>query len=1272
MSRDGSVSSVDFWFKIRLLIGSEVVPLASEVVVGSDAAQDGTSKGFLFRLDLGPDDPPVQINLGDLVSLIEEKLGAGTGALQGSNGADTLQQLFPAQVGGNTLNGGNQTLLLLRAFELNSVGSPKLFRIAADVGSTDPTVGILALPPAVASWLSIDNLAMSFAATSVPGPPAIVGGGDAAGSSNGTQPVPPGTTTETPSGTQVELTVGLNVLLGGIPVALAASIKDGVYTFGGSIQSATLPLAQFLSQLASQFGVDVQLPAELNLDVGIKYVAGQVVHTPKTADKPGATQVAASGAFDVTIAGTRYKIQSFAAADLGNGTTGTPFVVGAAIGTDLAFAQLPLVGQVPGLNELTLKQLGFSYSNAVAGAVPPPFQFPYVTGNPNPLYTRSDAAAPEAQVYTITSTPSPGGIQLSTGGFSVTAALVNSTTGATLDNFALPLSMPSLPPPADQRALPADQPAAVPFTGPSTTTSPPAGPIHWVSVNKTFGPVTLEQIGLNYSQGAASFGLSGGFALGGFTLALQGLSITFPLSSGCSEPVSFDLQGLAMGFTEGPLSINGAFLKTATPPVSYYGEVMVQAASFGLKAIGGYTPSARSFFLYAKLDAPLGGPPFLFVTGLAAGLGVNNSFVLPTLDTLDTCPLLHNAPQPQATPGQTVTSVISSLGDSFKPDPGEYWVAAGIQFTSFEMIAAFAVITVEFGVDLRIALLGTCAMSLPLSEPLAYVEIDMVASFTVSSGLFSIVGKLSPASYILGGFAKLTGGFAFNIWLSGASRGDFVVSLGGYSPSYSKPDHYPAVPRLGMSFGLGPFQASGQAYFALVPSMLMAGITISATWSSDGIDAWLDAGFDFMVGWAPLSYSGHAYVSVGCSIDLGLFTVKVQVGADMVVWGPSFGGRAEIDLDVASFSIGFGTANPPAVPPLGWAGFKTAVLPADTTSGRASERARTLRRRAALRSVALASAPVALQAAAPVTQTNVIAASVAAGGLGLDITAANGEFYDWVLSPDGFAVLTNSNVPANVAEWRLANGTATLPNSMSACDAKPVDTAHSPYLTWPAGRAGFSQTQIWNPDLSILPMGLTGVKSHHIITLKRHTASGGAGTESFTELVTGIAVQPQLMDVNAALYGANTGQPTGDEPAMVVDALTGFMLTPIPRARDSTSPVPLGDLLFAAGHDAAFGYGAAKVAQGWKVAASSSDSSASGQPTLAITLGGGHDATFTDVGMVLGTLNDPWVAAQRAAILDDLVADGFATFGSADIHLTAMATETALDNWPGVALLGAA
>ncbi len=1056
--------------------------------------------------------------------------------------------------------------------------------------------------------------------------------------------------------TTVELQVGLNIEIGGVPIALQANVDTGTeeYSFAGSVQSVVLPIGDFLSFVGMQFGVDVQLPPELDLKAELNYVAAQILYSKLSQGKT-TTQLGGAAEFTLSVEGKDYIFDFYVDSILSSGATSTPFVVGASIRTKLAFADLPLVGSIPGFNELALTQIGFSYTNSKPTAgTPVQFEIPTVKAQDNPLYTRSQPDAREAKTYTIVSTKTPQNFTMSNDAFSLTVGLENTTTGATLANFALPLSLPTLPtPPANTLPTPA------PYY--PKTTSPPGSPVHWLTINKTFGPVNLQQIGLNYSAGEATFGFSASFTVGMFSLSLMGLTITFPMplpGIPAGDTVGFNLAGLGVSFTSGPVLIGGAFLSVPGEHVtSYYGEVVVQIGMFGFKALGGYTPGYKSnpasFFVYANVDVPLGGIPPLFVTGLAGGFGINRSLVLPTLDELPTYILLpNNAPKEAPTPQGTIATVMPQLEKVFVDQPGEYWVAAGIQFTSFEMIQAFAVLTVAFGVDFQIALIGSCSMTLPTGDPypIGYVEVDIMASFSSASGLMAIEGKLSPASYLFGSFCKLQGGFAFYIWFTGGMRGQFVVTLGGYNSAYTPPNYYPNVPRLGVNFGLAGLQVSGLAYFALTPSMMMAGIMMSASWSAGPIKAWFSAGFDFLISWSPFFYQADAYLSLGCSVNLGLFTLNVHAGADLVIWGPSFGGKATVDLDVVSFTIQFGSSAP-TVQPVGWSQFRTNFLPQDTQAPQSKQNSPKMKQ-----TTMLAAEPAAEQ-----TVSNVIKASASAGLLTSGYTGTDGEVYDWILDPNAFAIVTNSTVPANNGEWTTAASVDELPNIVSSYNTGAVTS--TPYLELPPGSKTFSETQVWNPTLNIPAMKLTNVQSYHTVTLRMRSDTDHSGQYSL--VITTVAVAPVIMDSNAAMWGSNGDTPSLDAPDMVQDTLVGVTITPIPRVPDQTSAVPLLDLLFAKGFSTGFSYTSAQPDTRYTVTTTNTPAS-----ELTISVTGAATETLPNSNYVLNSLVNSWVTQQRAAILGDLIANKAGTYNASQVDLQVMGTQKALVDWPQVAVLG--
>jgi hypothetical protein len=220
----------------------------------------------------------------------------------------------------------------------------------------------------------------------------------------------------------------------------------------------------------------------------------------------------------------------------------------------------------------------------------------------------------------------------------------------------------------------------------------------------------------------------------------------------------------------------------------------------------------------------------------------------------------------------------------------------------------------------------------------------------------------------------------------------------------------------------------------------------------------------------------------------------------------------------------------------------------------------------------------------------------------------------------------------------------------------------------PATEKTYSDTEVWNPSLSIAPMKLTGVKSYHTIALNRHADSDAVGV--FSQVVTAVAVAPQLMSFSAAMYAPDPTEHTGDEPAMVDFGLTGFLITAIPRTPLSTTAVQLLQLLFQESHTTGFRYTSQQVSKAFTVTSAISETGNPPISVLTIAIAGGYTASLKNTGFVLSSLADLWVASQRTAILTDLLNNGFGTLTPSEVNLKTMSESTALNDWPGVALLG--
>jgi hypothetical protein len=489
-------------------------------------------------------------------------------------------------------------------------------------------------------------------------------------------------------------------------------------------------------------------------------------------------------------------------------------------------------------------------------------------------------------------------------------------------------------------------------------------PLVTLPINRALGPLQCEKLGIGWLPDAPAPTLSllfdGGVKLDVLDLALNDLTIAVPLASpGDFSTYELDLAGLGLSLSAGAVSLSGALNKLpadakATPPrpySEYDGSVLVQAGPFSLTALGSYAYAAdaqaqggfASLFVFGALNDTIGGPAFFFVTGLAAGFGYNRQLLLPTMSTVLDFPLVQLLRE--TAPPTDPAAVLARLESSVPPQRGEYWLAAGVNFTSFDLVKTSALVTVEFGQELEIALVGQTAMSLPPPPPgatapvtYAYLELGIEAVVLPDTGSVTATALLTANSYVIDPACKLTGGFALSAWFGdNPHAGEFVVTVGGYHPAFTPPAYYPTVPRLAFNWPMtGELTISGDAYFALTPSAVMAGGGLNIVYSSGNLRAWFTAQMDALVVWAPFQYNLGIAVSLGASYKTDLLfttvTLSIELGATLTVWGPPMGGTAYINWSVISFSIGFGAA-PPASPQwLAWAnaastGFAQTLLP---------------------------------------------------------------------------------------------------------------------------------------------------------------------------------------------------------------------------------------------------------------------------------------------------------------------------------------------------------
>jgi hypothetical protein len=488
---------------------------------------------------------------------------------------------------------------------------------------------------------------------------------------------------------------------------------------------------------------------------------------------------------------------------------------------------------------------------------------------------------------------------------------------------------------------------ATPSDDAGPLTAPP-GSIFWINVQKSIGPIHIERIGFNCIGDDVQVLLDAGLATSSFSVELTGLSATVPIFDlrGIDD-IKLGLTGLDVSFSTPALSIEGGLLRTEHDgEAEYDGALLIKTADFLVAALGSFTSiksaggTQNSLFGFAFLDHEIGGPPCFFVTGLSAGFGYNRSVKTPSISEVGAFPLLSglNNPSQLGLSGgglpsaSDLANVLTTMDSYIVPELGEYWFAAGVQFTSFELIHSNVVAVVEVGKEFDILVLGRSYGSFPPSgTTYAYVELDIEVVLQPSEGLFKAEAILAPNSYVLDRNCQLTGGFAFYSWFgSNPHAGDFVFTVGGYHPAFKPPDHYPAVQRLGFNWPVsGDVLIKGGSYFALTPSCIMAGGSLEAVYQSGNLRAWFTAYADILIYWKPFYFTASIGIDIGVSYHVHFLfvsaTLKFELGATVDLHGPPTGGEVHVHLWVVSFTVAFGASEGAGDQQLDWTQFQEMV-----------------------------------------------------------------------------------------------------------------------------------------------------------------------------------------------------------------------------------------------------------------------------------------------------------------------------------------------------------
>ncbi|KAJ9494739.1 hypothetical protein H2202_009815 [Exophiala xenobiotica] len=485
-----------------------------------------------------------------------------------------------------------------------------------------------------------------------------------------------------------------------------------------------------------------------------------------------------------------------------------------------------------------------------------------------------------------------------------------------------------------------------------STIPPPASPPSKGAVEFTIGPLSISAVALQYKEQGGkkviSLTMDATFVMGPISFSLLGFGFDVPLDAITLDSFSSltsiqpEISGLSLSFDNPPLLIAGGFehktigsLATNDFQNIYLGGIGISWPPYTFVGLGEYAvlEDYKSIFLYAKLDGPLITLEFATISGIRMGFGYNSVVRSPAMDELTVFPFIDDRSSSSSAgdnPLQIVKNMTQAVGNTaawVSPKQDSYWFAVGMTAAAFDILTITAVAMLAFrDSGVIVSLYADAVAQMPpdaksTSEMIVYVELGLVAEMNFIDGYFRVEAALAPTSFLLVKDCHLYGGFALVYWFgTNPHAGDWVFSVGGYHPKYQKPDWYPAVQRLGISWNPGKcMSVTGEAYFAVTPKVVMGGAMIRVTLSIGPVGAWLEASFDCLINFHPLHYSADFNVSIGVTFDMDFWFIHIHiecsVGAWLTVQGPDFGGVAHVDFYLFGFDVDFGSS-PEAKPAL--------------------------------------------------------------------------------------------------------------------------------------------------------------------------------------------------------------------------------------------------------------------------------------------------------------------------------------------------------------------
>ena len=375
------------------------------------------------------------------------------------------------------------------------------------------------------------------------------------------------------------------------------------------------------------------------------------------------------------------------------------------------------------------------------------------------------------------------------------------------------------------------------------------------------GPVSVNtvEVGLAGGEGTtrALAGVSGDVRLGPLTISVDRVGLSFDLRPTHGDVGNVGTADASFGFLpprgvgisiDAPLIKGGGFLYLDPERSRYAGGLQLAFQQVSLAAIGLVTTRNADG---SALRFPDRAPGYSLVVIIAAtfppvqiGLGFALTGVGGMIGyhrTVDPDALRNGLRSKAldailfpADPAGHVDSIVSTLSSDFPVAVGRLVVGPMVRLTWGDPILATIdlAVLVELPDPIRIVLLGRLRIALPKDDAMAVVVInlDALGVLDMDRGALSLDATIHDSR--IGAFI-LTGDMALRFSWKGNRR--FLLSVGGWHPSFTAPPDFPALRRVTLALSGGDhLQLTVAAYFAITSNTVQFGGRVELKLSGAG------------------------------------------------------------------------------------------------------------------------------------------------------------------------------------------------------------------------------------------------------------------------------------------------------------------------------------------------------------------------------------------------------------------------------------------------------